>query len=281
MNLRGARSIASPRQNLVKPKLGNLEQFKTDFRAWVSDSTMNELKNLNDLTHMTVCAGTAQAFDHFYIKHHRRRFRWFRGEFMYHRATLKENFNCCLLNDDVIRRGDAVILSCPFSDMGSKHPHTDDILELCDSLGVPLLLDLAYLPLSRNIALNFRHSCIDAAVFSISKFYNSAENLRVGVRFQRVNRDDGIDVFNQVNMVNLADIRIAHEIITSWEMDRVWEEYGGIYADIIREMELTETDCLMFGLDTLNRYPELNRGNDSNRVCISDLIAERLTPHTS
>lgn len=278
MNLQGARAIADPARSDLYDKMGDCERFKQDFRTWITDSKLNHIAHLDDHQHVTLCAGTAQAFDHFYIKHHMRRFRWLRGEFMYHRAVLKQGFEYKLLDDGDLERGDAVIISVPFSDLGRKHSITDDLLAHCDRLGIPVLIDMAYLPVSRNVQLDLSHACIDAVAFSISKFYPGAENLRVGVRFQRENHDDGIDVFNSVGMNNRVDIALAHDIIRSHSIDSSWQRYGKAYEKVIADMGLARTDCLMFGLDMQGRYPVLNRGNTWTRICVSDLVAEQASP---
>ena len=38
----------------------------------------------------------------------------------------------------------AVIISCPFSDFGAEHPQMEELLNICDSWNVSVLIDMAY-----------------------------------------------------------------------------------------------------------------------------------------
>ena len=91
MNLRGAKPV---NDNRIKEFLQNCnpttdlyneniaEEFKQNFFDWINSSGNNTLTGLEDFTNRKLCAGTVQAFDHFYYRHKDKRFR-FRGEFMY------------------------------------------------------------------------------------------------------------------------------------------------------------------------------------------------------
>ena len=62
-----------------------------------------------------------------------------------------------------------------------------------------MLLDFAYYPCTKNINLDLeKFSAVETITFSISKAFYGAEFLRVGMRLQREDKDDGIDVFNSV-----------------------------------------------------------------------------------
>ena len=49
------------------------------------------------------------------------------------------------------------------------------------------------------------------------------------------------------------------------------DTFGEKYSQVCKEMNLEETDCVMFGIGG-DEYNSLNRGSDKNRVCISDLL---------
>jgi Aminotransferase class I and II len=287
MNLQGARTIPDPVHQEIMQKYDPVKDlydadlvkdFGTEFFSWITHNKQNQYQGLHRFNHITLCAGSSQAFDHFYLKHHKRRFRTLPGEFMYHRAVLKQGFHHLLLTSDALAANDAVIISVPFSDTGKRPDKLEEILSACDEKQVPVLLDMAYAVCSKNIHVDLDHTCIDAVVFSMSKFLHGAEHLRVGIRFQRRNDDDGIDVFNSVGMNNRQDIGLARHIMRYFPSDYLWSNYAKQYAQAIKKLKLKATDCIMFGLDYRNQYPELNRGNEFNRVCISEMIADACKP---
>lgn len=280
MNLRGARPIPNSQVSefLASINIGSAlsdtnisREFLGNWRSWISSSSRNSLRGLEAYSSARLTAGSAQIFDHFYIKHHRRRFRVLQGEFMYHSAVFKLGLDHLKL-DSHLHPNDAVIISVPFSDLGYQHGMMQDLLRRCDDLEIPVLIDLSYLPVSKHIDLDLAHGCIDTLAFSISKAWPNAENLRMGVRLQRHDSDDGIDVFNSVDMVNRLSCHVANQLITRYGVDWNWDTYGDHYYSVITEMDLEPVDCILFGLDTKDRYPDLNRGRATNRVCISDAI---------
>ena len=283
MNLRGAKPVVdfSIKENLehMMPMsaLYNdavADQFKQKFFSWVQSSEMNKLKNIDQFKSIKLVSGTIQSFDHFYWRYRDKRFRFMPGEFMYHQACLKHGADVKRLNND-LKKGDALILSVPFSDTGAQHPLTESLLNQCDRLGVPVLLDFAYYPCTKDIDLDLGYSCIDTITFSISKAFYGAEFLRVGIRCQRENLDDGIDVFNSVDMVNRISIHVADQLISKYSVDHNWKTYNKAYEQVCEEKKLKTTNCIMFGLGG-EEYKDYNRGGTVNRVCVSDLIGEKI-----
>ena len=287
MNLRGARPIPNHAVSefvasinigtaLSDPNISR--EFMRNWLQWISSSKRNKLRGLAGYTSIRLTAGSAQIFDHFYIKHHTRRFRVLQGEFMYHSAVFKLGLDSLELDSD-LHHNDAVIVSVPFSDLGYQHTMMHSLLSRCDRLAIPVLLDLSYMPVSKNIDLDLDHRCIDSLAFSISKAWPNAENLRMGIRLQRSDSDDGIDVFNSVDMINRLSCHVANQLITRYSVDWNWDTYGDHYHSVIAEMDLEPVDCILFGLDTKDRYPHLNRGGSTTRVCISEAIGDAFNRH--
>ena len=284
MNLRGAKPITD---ESVKKFILSLQPidalydnslpsaFIDQFYNWILSSKKNTLEGLSEFSNKKLTAGSAQAFDHFYLAHKTRRFRFYRGEFMYHAACLKHGFNWEWLGEEPIKENDALIVSIPFSDTGVQH-RQQAIFKYCEELGCPVLLDFAYYPCAKNIRLDLsRYPAIETLTFSISKAFYGAEFLRVGLRLQREDRDDGIDVFNSVDMHNRLSLRVASQLISHYSVDYNWDQYDAVYQKVCSEMNLEPTDCIMFGLGG-EEYSQYNRGGHRNRVCISEVIGNRL-----
>lgn len=285
MNLRGARPVVDkkielflqtldPMEELYNPDIQ--EEFINNFFYWINSSKLNNLTGLENFNNRKLTAGTAQSFDHWYWRHKTRRFRFFKGEFMYHSAVLKHNGNWNYIEDDKLNNTDAVIISVPFSDYGKQHSDLTAYLHQCNKMNIPVLLDFAYYPCSKNINLNLDDfPCVETITFSISKAFYGAEFLRTGLRLERTNTDDGIDVFNSVGMINRVSLGIVNRLISSFSVDHNWSTYAVAYKKVCCELKLAETDCIMFGLGG-SEYQHLNRGTGVNRVCISELIGKEL-----
>ena len=279
-NLRGAKPIPNPKikQDIISwDKLSSvyddtiLQKFKDKFVSWIASSKYNKLEGYRDVSYVH---GTIQSFDHFYLIQKKKRFRFFKGEFFYHKCSFQHDWNWAFIEDDEIKRGDAVILSVPFSDYGKQHPLlTQDFLNYCDENSIPVMLDFAYYPMAKNINVNLNHNCIQLITFSLSKAFYGMEHLRVGIRMVNDFRhiDDGIGAFNEQQMVNRVGAAIGYELMTKYSVDYNWDTFGEKYTQVCKEMNLEETDCVMFGIGG-EEYESLNRGSDKNRVCISDLL---------
>ena len=286
MNLRGAKPVVdfsvkefienlNPSKDLYNENIQ--QEFTKNFYNWITSSKLNNIQGLGDFPNHKLVAGTAQAFDHFYWRHKNKRFRFFEGEFMYHSAVLKHGGSWEYITDEVpIIEGDALIVSVPFSDYGKQHPDLEMVLDMSDKFGVPVLLDFAYYPCTKGIDINLdNYPLIETVTFSISKAFYGAEFLRVGMRIERFESDDGIDVFNSVEMVNRVSLSIASKLIDTYSVDHNWITYQDAYEKVCKEKNLETTDCIMFGLGG-EEYAEYNRGTAVNRVCVSELIGEKI-----
>lgn len=286
MNLKGAKPVVD---NNIKSFIESINpsidlyneniqlEFIEKFSNWLASSKLNSIQGLEYFPSRKLVAGTAQAFDHFYWRHKDKRFRFFKGEFMYHSAVLKHGGLWEYITDEIpVMKGDALIVSVPFSDYGKAHPKLNLVLDTCNKEKIPVLIDFAYYPCTKNLNLNLdNYPSIETITFSISKAFYGAEFLRVGMRLERFDSDDGIDVFNSVEMVNRMSLSIANILIDTYSIDHNWDTYSDIYYKICDKNNLQYTDCIMFGLGG-EEYSEYNRGTNVNRVCISELIGEKI-----
>ena len=251
-------------------------EFTNNFYNWISSSKNNNLTGLENFTNRKITAGTIQTFDHWYWKHKNRTIRFFKGEFMYHSAVLKNGGLWSYIEDRKLQPNDAVVISIPFSDWGKQRDDLAYYLSNCSAMNIPVLLDFAYYPCAKNINLDLtQFSCVDTIAFSISKAFYGAEFLRVGMRLEKQDSDDGIDVFNSVKMQNRVSLGIANQLIKNYSIDYNWNTYCNLYSQVCKENNLTETDCIMFGTGG-DEWKHMNRGTNINRVCVSNLIGEHL-----
>jgi hypothetical protein len=241
-------------------------------------SRLNRLHGFSAFGSLAFTHGTVQAFDMFYAKHHARRFRCFRGEFVYHRLSWRNHFPTWqYVEDGPIANGDALVVSAPFSDLGGTHPELAAVLLDCERLLVPVLLDFAYYSIARDIEMDLSLRCIETLTFSLSKSFYGADRLRIGLRCQREAEDDPIDVFNGMDMVNRAAVMAGSLLLHRFPADYCQERYGALQLDICRDLGVDPSQCVQFAIGD-ERFASINRGSRWNRLCIADAIAERLDP---
>jgi len=251
-----------------------LERYKKTYTHWIQSNKLNNLKNLDTFDWISYSAGTSESFVNFTSRYNHRRFRTFKAEFVFHRLNCKNNsYDFCHLEDDDIQQNDAVIISLPYSDIGDKHPKMENIIKQCDQKNVPVLIDCAYMILAKDIEFDFNHQCIDTVTFSLSKGFWGIDKLRLGIRFQRKDRDDNLDIFNKWKTVPLHSLAVGENILKNFEPDWLWNTYGEKYYKIceLNSLQPTKSICHAIGNE---QYKHFNRGGDVNRVCVSNSLSD-------
>lgn len=251
-----------------------LEQYVANWRNWITETQSKSIQGLELFSHGDYTCGTSQAFDHFWLRHSQQRLVCFAGDFQYH-SCLGKHLNFKVLNDpSELQKGDALILSCPFSDLGTVHPQQEKIIELCNNLSIPVCLDLAYWGISKNIHLDLtKADCVKEITCSLSKPFYTLENHRVGIRFTRDYVDDGISMINEVKMQNNYSMSLGVHYMQEFSADWNWQEFGSAHKHICKLNQFTPSDTVIFGLTSNPAYSQFNRGiPGNNRICISDTI---------
>ena len=145
--------------------------------------------------------------------------------------------------DDDLKENDAVILSVPFSDSGGIHPQTDELLDKCDELKIPVIIDSAYMIIANKIEFNFNRDCIESVCFSLSKGLGLGAN-RIGIRYTKnlssqartsFYEQDSIHIANDYDMVNQSPVWLGTKFIDKFGTDFWWSKYGGHYNTIISQ----------------------------------------------
>ncbi|HVG17325.1 MAG TPA: aminotransferase class I/II-fold pyridoxal phosphate-dependent enzyme [Chitinophagaceae bacterium] len=256
-------------KSLFDPGLKN--EFLNSYFHWIQSSSLNRLEGISSFSNLSYVHGTSQAFDLFYAANNGRRFRCFKGEFIYHRLSWRNNYSFKFIEDGELTASDAMVMSLPFSNTGNVHPDAERILSECEEKNIPVLIDCAYYGIARNIFFNLNYSCIKVITFSLSKIFYGLDRFRIGIRCKRNFDDDPIDVFNSYDMFNKPGAAVGLEFIKHYPADYNQQTYHAKQLEICAAHNLTASNCVIFGLST-HDYPEFNRGGDLNRVCISNAL---------
>ena len=249
------------------------ERFIKEYFKWVQTSKLNKLRGIKKFRNLSYVHGTSQSFDFFYAEHGKRRFRCFKGDFFYHALSWKRNYRFSYLDDGPIRKNDAVIISIPFSDNGGIHDETMNIIDKCDKLEIPVMIDLAYYNLVRDLDFDLDRPSIKSITFSLSKGFYPLDRLRIGIRCKREFTDDPVDIFNSFDMFNKAGASLGLKIIKKFSPDYNQKKFRKKQIEICEKYNLEPSKCVIFGLGN-NDFKKFNRGARWNRVCISPLLVK-------
>jgi hypothetical protein len=253
----------------------NLEKnFLKEYRKWLTSSRLNKLQGLNNFKFSSFANGSSQIFDYFYDKNKKRRFRAFKGEYAYHYTSWRNHFpNWKYINKLDIKKNDAVIISLPFSDTGSKHSEMEKLIRLCDRLDVPVLVDCCYYSMCKGINFNFNHKSIKEVAFSLSKAF-PVSRARIGMRLSKIDDDDPLFFLNKIGLVNRVSIFVGLKLIKKFKFDYIYRKYFKKQIYYCQKLSLKPSSvvCLATGGDNWKEY---NRGNKTNRLCLSGLYEEK------
>jgi hypothetical protein len=243
--------------------------FCKNYIKWISSTTNKKLVGLENFPYYAYSQGTTESFDKFYIKNHNKRFRCFKGEYLYHQLTWRNSWpNWCYIEDGNLTVGDAVVVSIPFSDTGDIHISHEDLLDQCDKLGIPVLVDCAYFNLSQDIEFNFNHPCITDVTFSLSKLF-PVGHIRIGLRLTKVDDDDSLFVLNKISYVNRLGVYIGNALINEFAEDYIVSKYRNKQLEICKSLNLLPSKTVIFGIGG-DEWRAYNRGTATNRLSISN-----------
>lgn len=242
------------------------EDFCEEYIKWIKSTKNNVVSGLDNFNHYVFSNGTSQSFDMFYIKNKDKRFRCFKGEYIYHQLAWRNNWpDWKFIEDEPLRPGDAVIISLPFSNTGNEHEQTKWLLENCTVLKIPVLIDCAYFGTCTDINFDFNYECITDISFSLSKTFPVA-HARIGLRLTRNDDDDLMFVYEKINYNNRLAANLGLNLIKKYDPDYIYHKYIVKQKNLCFILGLVPSKTILFGLDYDNRYPEYSRGTSVNRL---------------
>lgn len=257
-----------------------IPRYYDKYREWILSSKNNVIKGLDAFPIMAYSNGTTESFDKFYLKNATRRFRCFRGEYMYHRVAWRNYFpNWAFIDDEPLREGDAVVCSMPFADTGDVHERFNEgFLNECHAKGIPVLIDAAFYGIVGGLEFNFDHPAITDIAFSLSKTF-PVNLIRIGVRFTREDDDDSLLVYHKTQYVNRLGAGIGLEFMNAWGPDDIYNTYRARQIGWCDRMGLAPSNSVIFGIDYNHRYQHYNRGSEkTNRLCFAKYLNSGILP---
>lgn len=196
---------------------------------------------------------------------------------MYHAAAWRNYFpDWCFVDQEPITSNDAVVISLPFSDTGDIHPDTLSVLDICDRLGVPVLVDSAFFGLCHGINFDYDRECITDITFSLSKTF-PVSHIRIGMRLTRVDDDDSLLVHHKSCYVNRLGAGLGLELMSKWNADYNYDRWNLQQKIFCEQLGVQPSKTVIFGLGGSD-WTQYNRGNDSNRLCFAKWFDKGVLP---
>lgn len=254
-------------RDIEDPQL--IQRYCDQYRAWIFSSELNKITGLDNLPYVSYSNGTTEAFDKFRIRHRNRRLRVLSDEYQYHHMYLGAE---PIASFHTLDANDCLIISAPFAATGNPHPMMDTILAVCTYLNIPVLIDAAYYGLCGECEFIWDSPCVEAVAFSLSKPFG-ASIYRVGMRFSRYNCDS-MSEFSDDRYVNRLGACLGMELMTNTSPDTLYNNYRSQQLALCKDMDLTPSKSVIFGLDTNNLYPHTSRRDEQARLCLSRVLVK-------
>ena len=259
-----------------------VQRYEEYFPSWFQKCPRYQFNGIDEFKHTTFAQGSQETFINFYLQHRTRRFRVLKGDYFWHMECWKQQrFNWAYIGEDDIRPNDVVIISFPFPTLGDKHPQHDEVIEQCEKLGVPVMLDFIYLPnitLDR-VEIDLTPSCIQSISFSFSKTFPIA-NARVALRMTRQKISDPMQIANDENVSNRLAAGIGLEVMQNFDVDYMVQKYKHEQQHWCGILGLAPMNVVHFAGDTLmgrsNMRKFFSEFNDQqNRFNLGPLFANK------
>ncbi len=217
------------------------DEFISTFMSWISNDRLNQLEGIEEFTNREVCFGVTHFIDDLIMQYGEYSLQILEHDYMYYRRQWPHK-EWSQLNHLVQRC--PIIMALPFPGFGNIHPDMLAILDECLDKDIPIHLDCAWLPASRNIAFDFSHPAIKSFAISLSKGLGLDWN-RIAVRFSRKkDNNNSITIANQFDMINSACLGIGIEYMNSFSFNFLWERYGEIYDQSCRSLKIRPTNVI-------------------------------------
>lgn len=259
----------------------NMTAYVEEMREWILSSKQCGVIGLEDFEVGCVSLGVTQALDQFHdeILQQKRRLRMFRGEYPYNRDVYPFDPALDYLDDFPVERGDAIILSCPFSATGTVHPRMGEILEQAFQLNVPVFIDSAWFGTCGGIQLDLSHPAITHVAFSLTKGLTCG-NYRSGVRWTRhkknIIRNDRLYLQQQWNHSIHLNLKIGRELMAAFNPDTQFHKYRQAQMIVCKKMGFDASPCVHIATTHHPDWQDFQRDGVISRINLRDAIKLQL-----
>jgi len=253
----------------------SVNQYLEIFTNWIVASSYNSLVGIEKFKSSCYCVGTYDAIHNFVARHvKQKRIRFSKAEFVGAKICCNYmNANWKWLEDDEIKKDDAVVISLPFSGNGGIYSNYNGLIEDCEKLGVPVFLDTAYYGISYDFKIDLSASCITDISTSLTKPISMT--LRSGIRFTKTSHDDFLQSTSDSNIHNRIACTVASKILQEFSHDWLVEKYKPMQKETCKKLKITPTQTFTLALGDSILHKDFER-NGFNRICIVDEFYKKI-----
>ena len=247
------------------------DEYLDRYPEWIASSKLNQFYGLETFPNKHLINGVTQMLDefHFQCLKKGRRLRFFRGEYPYNQNAVgggPENF---IDEDHPLQKGDAVIISCPFSATGDIHTKFQWLMDECHSLNVSVAVDCAFFGTCGGISVDLSHPCIERVAFSLTKGTGSG-NYRSGIEFSK-DHEGHIAIQNDWHHNLHLHAAIGLFLMNEFSPDYIHSKYRSAQEAACLKYGLTPTPCIHLALGG-EGWEYFNRDEIVNRVGIRRIV---------
>jgi len=246
------------------------DKFLDLYPKWISSSKLNKITGHDKLPHRFVSLGTTQGIDwwQYWCMANGYKLRMYRGEYPYVRDVLLEGewTSERFVDDNPLQKGDALIISLPFSGTGTKHDSMEECLDECEKLGIPVFVDCAWFGTCYGIEADLDRECIKMIAFSTTKGL-SCGNWRAGIVFSRIN-EGALAVQTEWKHGIHLNVAIANSLMETFSPDTMPKKFKDAQHAVCQHYGMQPTNTIHIGMapdgpewDSFARDRKYNRVN--------------------
>lgn len=226
-------------ENYLKDTKSLRQEFLNQFDRWIHESKLNQITGLQTFPYRDFIVGVTHYLDDLHITHGSRLV-IMEKEYSYHRRMKPEMSQRRL---ETLASGDVLVFAAPFSWYGDLHPQTQEILDRCLELKIPVHIDAAWFGCTRGFDFNFAHPAIESVAFSLSKGLGMGSH-RAGVRYAKVRHAGPVTIVNDFDMCVAGVMWYGLQVMKEFGSDYVQNRYGEAYSEVCKKLDLRPTKSI-------------------------------------
>lgn len=252
-----------------------VDEYLEAYPKYIASSKMNSFTGLENFPYRFVSLGTTQGLDwwHYYCMANGYRMRMFKGEYPYNRDVLLEEEwrNKRFIEETPLQKGDALLISLPFSGSGGKHPQWDETMKQCYKLDIPVFVDCAWFGTCYDLEVHLDLECIKMVAFSTTKGL-SCGNWRSGIVFSRINEGSLAVQTEWYHGIHL-NVGLANCLFKEFTPDAIPKKFKESQHAVCEHYGLQPTNTIHIGQAPMTEeWKRFSRDGEYNRVNIRKAV---------
>lgn len=229
----------SNKQNYSADIVALRKKFLKDMDAWLNSSIINRISGLESFPDRDVIIGVTHSIDDLHITHHQ-------SLVIYEKSypylkRMRPNITERTLS--TLKSGDVLIMEIPFAYYGDLHPHTNDILNKCLELEIPVHVDAAWYGCMKGLEFDYSHPAIESVSFSLSKGLGLGSH-RTGIRYSKKRWPGPVSIVNDFNMCVVSTIWYGIKFMDKFPIDFLQNKYSDAYELVCEKLNLKKTKAI-------------------------------------